>query len=172
MCRAYPDVAMLSVDYEIVVNARNIFVGGTSASAPLFAAFLSLVNAERVRLGLGTVGFVNPVLYTAGMDQFNYSSQHKSIDGSDRINHTASSSAPVSPPNDNDNTAEERIAADEGFGGNTASRTWFNDITSGDNSCCEESLVLDLPQVTCCESGFAAGKQKLSPSILLLHATF
>jgi kumamolisin len=36
---------------------------GTSASSPLWAAFTALVNQGRAQYGLGTVGFVNPMLY-------------------------------------------------------------------------------------------------------------
>jgi len=38
-------------------------VGGTSAAAPLWAAFAALVNQQRTLNGLGSVGFVNPLLY-------------------------------------------------------------------------------------------------------------
>lgn len=37
-------------------------VGGTSASAPTFAAILTRINEERLSAGKSTVGFVNPVL--------------------------------------------------------------------------------------------------------------
>lgn len=38
-------------------------VHGTSASAPVAAAMVSLVNNERLLAGKGPVGFINPVLY-------------------------------------------------------------------------------------------------------------
>ncbi|KAJ7727170.1 putative alkaline serine protease AorO [Mycena olivaceomarginata] len=49
-------------------------VGGTSASAPIFAAILIRINEERLRVGNRTVGFVNPVLGTnpgCGTEGFN-----------------------------------------------------------------------------------------------------
>jgi tripeptidyl-peptidase-1 len=46
-------------------------VSGTSASAPVFAGFLSLINAERFALGEPAVGFVNPALY-AGSTSSNF----------------------------------------------------------------------------------------------------
>ena len=38
-------------------------IGGTSAAAPLWAAFTALVNQQRTLNGLGPVGFVNTLLY-------------------------------------------------------------------------------------------------------------
>ena len=37
---------------------------GTSASCPLFAAMISLINAYRIQTGLSTIGFLNPTLYS------------------------------------------------------------------------------------------------------------
>ena len=37
--------------------------GGTSASAPLFASVISLINNERLQAGKSSLGFVNPALY-------------------------------------------------------------------------------------------------------------
>lgn len=38
-------------------------IGGTSASAPAFAAILTRINEVRLIAGKSTVGFVNPMLY-------------------------------------------------------------------------------------------------------------
>ena len=38
-------------------------VGGTSAAAPLWAAYVALINQQRTLNGLGSLGFVNPLLY-------------------------------------------------------------------------------------------------------------
>lgn len=38
-------------------------VGGTSAAAPLWAAYAALINQQRTLNGLGSLGFVNPLLY-------------------------------------------------------------------------------------------------------------
>ena len=38
-------------------------VGGTSASAPFWAAFMVLIQESAARLGLGPLGYVNPMLY-------------------------------------------------------------------------------------------------------------
>ena len=43
--------------------ADNNGGGGTSASAPAFAAMVALINDERLKAGKASVGFVNPALY-------------------------------------------------------------------------------------------------------------
>jgi tripeptidyl-peptidase-1 len=40
-----------------------MFAYGTSAAAPVFAGQISLINSVRERVGLPSVGFVNPALY-------------------------------------------------------------------------------------------------------------
>lgn len=37
--------------------------GGTSASAPIFASVINRINEERIAVGKGPVGFINPTLY-------------------------------------------------------------------------------------------------------------
>jgi tripeptidyl-peptidase-1 len=66
--RAYPDVSMIGVWYQVVVQSEIISLFGTSASSPVFAAMLSLVNAARVAQGMPSVGFINPTLYAYGME--------------------------------------------------------------------------------------------------------
>jgi kumamolisin len=41
--------------------------GGTSFAAPRWAGYLALVNQQSVANGLGTVGFINPAIYTIGL---------------------------------------------------------------------------------------------------------
>ncbi|KAJ7800197.1 subtilisin-like protein [Mycena olivaceomarginata] len=62
--RAYPDVA--ANGYPIVVSEKGRFVhvGGTSASAPIFASLIAAVNDARLAAGKGPVGFINPALYS------------------------------------------------------------------------------------------------------------
>lgn len=45
-------------------------VGGTSASAPIFAGIVTLLNEARIAAGKGPLGFLNPTLY-ANPDAFN-----------------------------------------------------------------------------------------------------
>ena len=40
-----------------------MLIDGTSASAPVMAAFVSLVNAQRKSKGMSTMGYINPFLY-------------------------------------------------------------------------------------------------------------
>jgi tripeptidyl-peptidase I len=64
--RAYPDISLIGVDYQVVVGGyiQNVF--GTSCTSPVIAAFVSLVNAQRQYLGLSSIGFLNPTLYSVG----------------------------------------------------------------------------------------------------------
>jgi alpha-tubulin suppressor-like RCC1 family protein len=62
--RNVPDVAMPSDFVEIDLNLAPIGVGGTSASGPLWAGFMALVNQQCSINQLGPVGFANPALYS------------------------------------------------------------------------------------------------------------
>jgi kumamolisin len=65
--RIVPDVAAdasANTGYWMVVDGQGGASGGTSASAPLWASLIALLNA-----GLGKpVGYLNPLLYQAGTD--------------------------------------------------------------------------------------------------------
>ncbi|PSS25469.1 hypothetical protein M430DRAFT_56216 [Amorphotheca resinae ATCC 22711] len=61
--RGYPDVAAVGQNILLYVQGAPSFVGGTSASAPIFASIITLINEKRLAAGKSTVGFVNPVLY-------------------------------------------------------------------------------------------------------------
>lgn len=60
--RAYPDVAANGDHFVISSGGELLRIGGTSASAPLWGALITLVNEERLAVGKGPVGFVQPVL--------------------------------------------------------------------------------------------------------------
>ena len=65
LCRQVPDVsadADPQSGYEVFGEGSWEVVGGTSASAPLWAAFTALANASAVCQGVA-LGFVNPALY-------------------------------------------------------------------------------------------------------------
>lgn len=64
--RGYPDVAMAGLNYEVVIGGATYKVSGTSASAPVIAGFVSLVNAARLAAGKPSLGFINPAIYQAG----------------------------------------------------------------------------------------------------------
>ncbi|RDB19145.1 Tripeptidyl-peptidase sed3 [Hypsizygus marmoreus] len=69
--RAIPDVAAQGRRFRVFWKGGIISIGGTSASAPTFAAIVALLNDARLSKGLPTLGFLNPLLYTKGLSGFN-----------------------------------------------------------------------------------------------------
>lgn len=61
--RGIPDIAANSRNYVTAIDGKWMTVDGTSASAPVVASLVVLLNDMRLRAGKGTVGFLNPVLY-------------------------------------------------------------------------------------------------------------
>jgi hypothetical protein len=64
--RAYPDISIIGVQYQVMVQGRLVSLFGTSASSPVLAAMISLVNAARQVNNMTSVGFLNPTLYAYG----------------------------------------------------------------------------------------------------------
>ena len=64
--RAYPDVSTTGRDITIIVNGTTQPVLGTSASTPIFASMVALANEQLLNAGQPTLGFLNPLLYSAG----------------------------------------------------------------------------------------------------------
>jgi tripeptidyl-peptidase-1 len=62
--RAFPDVSANGHSYLIAINQQLEQVDGTSASSPVWAAVISLLNDVRLDAGKAPLGFVNPLLYT------------------------------------------------------------------------------------------------------------
>ncbi|KAK8022785.1 Tripeptidyl-peptidase sed1 [Apiospora rasikravindrae] len=62
--RAYPDVAAVGDRQVVYTGGSWYLIGGTSLSAPVWGAILTLVNEERLKAGKSTVGFINPILYS------------------------------------------------------------------------------------------------------------
>ncbi|KAH8602249.1 peptidase S8/S53 domain-containing protein [Bisporella sp. PMI_857] len=63
--RGFPDVAAQSSRFHVVEKAgQELLIGGTSASAPVFAAIISLLNNARLSAGQTPLGFLNPWLYS------------------------------------------------------------------------------------------------------------
>ena len=63
--RAIPDIAVKADNY--IVAAAGSFlpnVAGTSASCPVFASMIALLNDRLISAGQPRVGFLNPWLYT------------------------------------------------------------------------------------------------------------
>jgi len=63
--RAYPDVSCVGHNLMVALNGVFIPVDGTSASAPIFAGVVTLLNNERMNAGKAPLGFLNPMLYAA-----------------------------------------------------------------------------------------------------------
>jgi hypothetical protein len=61
--RATPDIAALGEGYQVYVGGQVQSVGGTSASSPAFAGFVSLLNEARFKAGKPQMGFANPFFY-------------------------------------------------------------------------------------------------------------
>jgi subtilase family serine protease len=73
--RNVPDVAAeaaVTTGVAVYVSDQGgwLQVGGTSVASPLWAGYLSNINAALHSTGLGNLGFFNPTLYTIGVSQF------------------------------------------------------------------------------------------------------
>ncbi|XMA17432.1 hypothetical protein WAI453_010223 [Rhynchosporium graminicola] len=69
--RAFPDLAAQGQFVKSLWNSTERVVSGTSASAPLIAGVLALVNDALISSGRPTLGFLNPWLYKRGYQAFN-----------------------------------------------------------------------------------------------------
>jgi len=69
--RGFPDVSAQGSNVVIRVGGQYELVGGTSASAPIFASTIALLNAERLLGGKAPLGFLNPLLYGFPIDVVN-----------------------------------------------------------------------------------------------------
>lgn len=61
--RGYPDVSANGDNIVVYRQGARHLSGGTSASTPIFASIVNLINEERLAVGKSPVGFINPVLY-------------------------------------------------------------------------------------------------------------
>ncbi|KAI0675073.1 family S53 protease-like protein [Trametes maxima] len=69
--RAYPDVSAAGSSYQVTVNGSVTSVDGTSASTPLFASIVSLLNDRLLSAAEQPMGFLNPLLYSRGKSALN-----------------------------------------------------------------------------------------------------
>jgi len=63
--RGIPDVAAVGVRFLLGGEGKFAFTTkGTSASTPVWAAIIALLNDKRLRAGKPVLGFLNPILYS------------------------------------------------------------------------------------------------------------
>ncbi|KAK4458390.1 tripeptidyl-peptidase [Cladorrhinum samala] len=62
--RAVPDISAVGSNFQIIVGGQMTEVLGTSASTPVVAAMVALVNDKRMRAGKPPLGWLNPLLYS------------------------------------------------------------------------------------------------------------
>eukprot|EP01061_Rhynchopus_euleeides_P046078 TRINITY_DN85_c1_g1_i5.p2 TRINITY_DN85_c1_g1~~TRINITY_DN85_c1_g1_i5.p2 ORF type:complete len:582 (+),score=219.35 TRINITY_DN85_c1_g1_i5:66-1748(+) len=61
--RGSPDVSALGEAFTVRVSGSDYAVGGTSASSPSFAGFVTILNEVCLSVGGKTLGFANPFFY-------------------------------------------------------------------------------------------------------------
>ncbi|KAK1244299.1 hypothetical protein MKX07_003098 [Trichoderma sp. CBMAI-0711] len=61
--RGIPDISANGANFRAFNNGTEGHWFGTSLAAPLWASIITLINQERTKIGKGSVGFINPVLY-------------------------------------------------------------------------------------------------------------
>ena len=86
--RNVPDVSFNAdpeTGYAIYLGGQWQVVGGTSAAAPIWAAFTALVNQERASLGKARLGFPSPLLYEIGKSNHYAADFHDIADGSTNL---------------------------------------------------------------------------------------
>lgn len=66
LIQGIPDVSAQSDFFRIFFQGQPGLIGGTSASSPTFAGFVSLLNDVRLSNNLPPLGFLNPFLYSTG----------------------------------------------------------------------------------------------------------
>jgi tripeptidyl-peptidase-1 len=69
--RAYPDVSVMGFNYPVVVGGQFALESGTSASAPVFAGMVTLINDARMAAGKPALGFLNQALYSVNANVWN-----------------------------------------------------------------------------------------------------
>eukprot|EP01132_Coremiostelium_polycephalum_P003880 gene3880-4841_t len=61
--RAYPDFSSVGHNLYVINGGKWLQVDGTSASAPIFAGMITILNDVRLNAGLPALGFLNPLFY-------------------------------------------------------------------------------------------------------------
>lgn len=92
--RNVPDVALNAdpaTGYDIYSGAVGgwVPVGGTSAAAPLWAAFTALLNEQRAQVALAPVGFFNPAIYASATNATLYPTLFHDVTVGDNLSFAA-----------------------------------------------------------------------------------
>lgn len=69
--RGFPDIAAQGLAFRVVDKGVTKPVGGTSASAPVIASIIALLNNARLASGMPVMGFLNPWIYQVGYQGLN-----------------------------------------------------------------------------------------------------
>ncbi|KAM9960447.1 hypothetical protein ACTFIW_009588 [Dictyostelium discoideum] len=69
--RGFPDISSFSENVIILYKDKLMPIGGTSASAPIIAGLLSLINDQRLQKNQSPIGLFNPLLYKIARDHPN-----------------------------------------------------------------------------------------------------
>lgn len=64
--RGFPDISAYGVNIAVPSGNDTLALYGTSASTPIIAAIIALLNEKRTKKGLASMGFLNPWLYSVG----------------------------------------------------------------------------------------------------------
>jgi len=89
IARNLPDVSMVADNVFVYSDRSSQTVGGTSCSAPLWAAFTALINQQAAQTGRPPIGFVNPAIYAAAQSLL-YSSLFNDITTGNNTNFNGS----------------------------------------------------------------------------------
>ncbi|KAH8989246.1 subtilisin-like protein [Lactarius akahatsu] len=68
--RGIPDISAQALNFPIILKGEKQVGGGTSASAPVVAGIISLLNDYLISQGKVSLGFLNPWLYGTGKNGF------------------------------------------------------------------------------------------------------
>ncbi len=86
--RMVPDISLNSdpaSGYSVFYHGAWTTYGGTSAAAPLWAAFMALVNEQRLTNKSPVIGFPNPILYKLATSPASSASFHDVLAGSTNL---------------------------------------------------------------------------------------
>ena len=62
--RGYPDISLAGNGFQYYLDGQIRVNEGNSLSASIFAGFISNINAARLSIGKGSLGWINHVLYS------------------------------------------------------------------------------------------------------------